>query len=320
MKTHIRLDASALKESSCSRRLVWTTVDGYREEKNSNDIEFGSAFHEFIKVMKETNGNYAEATMAAVNRYNVPMYIKDRRKDYMTAQYLQVLCFKYWEQYVAKDQFETVVIDGKPLVELKFSYPYYVDDEVEVSLCGTIDDVCKHRHGTYAIRDYKTTSVYKKDEYLSGYALSPQLMFYRMVVSLYAKTYPDSIFAQINKHGFSCFIEGVFLQGATKEPEFKRSELFIYTPEQMNEFQKLVDRKVRQLVELVKAGVVPDREGMINGACQTVYGPCKFAIACKQQTSVGVGHMLNRFFIKREYNPLAFGKEHENKNKETQVA
>lgn len=312
MKKHIRLDASALKESACGRKLYWTTVDGYREEKNTNDVEFGSAFHEFIKVMKET-GDIVLAYDAARKRYDVPMVIKDR-KDYMTVEYLLALCGKYWSQYVAKDQFETLIHNGKPLVELKFSYPYYVDDEIELSLCGTIDDVCKHRHGTYAIRDYKTTSVYKKDEYLSGYALSPQLMFYRLVVSLYAQAYPDSIFAGIDKHGFSCFIEGVFLQGATKEPEFKRSEMFIFPNEQMAEFRRRLDFSIQRIIADVKAGKVPEREGMINGACTTVYGPCKFAVACKQQTERGQQQMLDRFFIKREYNPLTFGKEHEQTN------
>ena len=150
-KILLRVDASAVKESSCSRRFFWNVVSGYREKLNTNDVEFGSAFHEFIKVMKLNGGNYAEAIMAAVERFNVPMEIK-KDKQYLTAQYLQRLCIRYWDEYVKQDSFETLTgSDGKALVEEKFSFPYYADDQVEVALCGTIDDLCKHKHGTVAL-------------------------------------------------------------------------------------------------------------------------------------------------------------------------
>lgn len=310
-KLILRIDASALKESSCLRRFYWNVVSGYRSRLNTNDIEFGSAFHEFVKVMKENPGRYDMATKAAVDRYSVPMTIKSR-KEYMNVTYLTQVCMTFWQQWVEKDLFETVKDDsGKPIVEAKFSYPYYADNEVEVLLCGTIDDICKHKHGTYAIRDYKTTSSGKKDEYLAGYALSPQLMFYRMVIGYYAKTYPESLFGKLAQQNVSAFIDAIFLQGAAKPAEFKRSEVFTFKQAQLDEFELLVQSRILELVKWVKANVLPAREGMLNGACQTVYGPCKYFGACIQSDETATNHMLGRYFIQQEYNPLKFGQEHE---------
>lgn len=309
-KLILRIDASALKESSCLRRFYWNVVDGYRTSINTNDIEFGSAFHEFVKVLKENPDRYDLATQAAKERYSVPMETKGG-KGYMTMTYLVETCMRFWQQWVEKDNYKTIVgPDGKPLVELKFSYPYYADDQVEVLLCGTIDDICE-RNGSYAIRDYKTTSVGKRDQYLAGYELSAQLLFYRLILSYYAKTYPESLFAKLHRENAACFIDAIFLQGASKPPEFARSPIFNFPQAQLDEFEQLVNKRILDLVTYVKAQQLPMREGMINGACQTVYGACKFFGACVQKDEIGRQHILNRYFIQREYNPLKFGAEHE---------
>ena len=310
----VKVDASALKESSCMRRFYWNVYSGYTSKLQTNDVEFGSSFHEFVKVMRHNPGRFDLATQAALKRFSVPMEVKPE-KSYLTPEYLLRVCLDFWQNYIEKDQFETVVDNGTPLVELGFCYPYYTSDDIEVQLCGTIDDICKHKHGTYALRDYKTTSVYKADAYLDGYRLSPQLMFYRMVLGYYAKTYPESIFAKIAKLDVACFIDAVFLKGKTQPAEFKRSEVFMFSADQMGEFELLVNKKVLALVDALRAsiasGEIPIREGMINGACQTVYGHCKYFNVCKQLNMIHGQHMLNRYFIQRTYNPLAFGKEHE---------
>lgn len=286
------------------RRLYWIVIDGYKEKLNNNDVEFGSAFHEFVKVMKLNPGRYDLAIKAAIDRFSVPMNVKSN-KTYLTMNYLQNLCITFWEQYVAKDLFETLKADdGTPLVEMKFSFPFYQDDDVEVLLEGTIDDLCKHKHGTHALRDYKTSSVTDEDAYLSGYALSPQLMFYYLVTSYYSRAYPDSVFARIHEKGLSCFIDGIFLHGKSSPPSFKRSEVFSFPSQQMAEFERLVHRQVKALVAAVKENKLPDREGMLNGACQTVYGKCKFFNACRQVDDISTQHVLNRNYIQTPHEPL----------------
>jgi len=307
------------------RRLFWNVVGGYRSKLQTNDVEFGSAFHEFVKIMKQT-GDSVRAYDAAQKRFDVPMEVKPEKK-YLTTNYLLQTCALFWQHVVSKDQFATVIhpVTKAPMVERKFSVPYFANDRVEILLTGTMDDICKHKHGTYAIRDYKTTSVYKTDLYLSGYRLNPQLLFYHMVIGHYANLYPASIFADITARGFSCFIEGIFLRGATQPVEFKRSELFQFDKGQLDEFKKLVDKKVQELVTIAEnwldnPAAIPPRDGMINGACQTVYGHCKYFLPCSQPDDISCGHMLNRFFIQQEYNPLKFGHEHKKLNENKTLA
>jgi hypothetical protein len=316
-KIILNVDASALKESGCVRRFYWSVVKGYRAPLQTNDVEFGSAFHEFVKVMRFNPGRYDLAVAAATKRYSVPMDIKPE-KSYMTVNYLLNVCLLWYENYDKQDSFVTVVepVSKRPMVEAKFSVPYLITPELEVNLCGTIDDVCKHKHGTYALRDYKTTSVWKKEQYLSGYALSPQLMFYRMILKKYADLYPDSIFAEINKVGLCCFIDGVFLAGAKAPPTFARSEMFNFPAAQMEEFECLVSKKIDELVYYVLNNKVPQRTGMLNGSCQTVYGDCKFFAPCRQIDDISTQHLLNRYFIQKPYNPLKFGDEHKQKIEE----
>jgi hypothetical protein len=134
-----------------------------------------------------------------------------------------------------------------------------------------------------------------------------------MVLDYYSRSYPTSLFAEINKKDVACMIDAVFLRGKTQPVEFKRSDVFIFNKTQMDEFEHLVYKKIMELVAIVKQEKLPVRDGMLNGACQTVYGHCKFFGACKQSDDVSAQHMLNRYFIQRKYDPLTFGAEHETK-------
>lgn len=304
-KRIIKLDASALKESSCMRRLYWNVVEGWREATPNNDTEFGSAVHEYIKVMRLNPGRFDLATQAANERYSVPMRIK-AKKQYMTKEYLILVCQSLWLTYLSNDLFETVIVDGKPLVELKFSWPFYSDDDLEIILCGTIDDVCKHKYGTYAIRDYKTTSVGESDTYLHGYYLSAQLLFYRLIIRYHALRYPDSIWGTLERQNTHCFIDGIFLRGASKPAEFIRSDIFSFDQAQLDEFEKLVKLATTELVYYLKQGTVPDRQGMLNDSCTTKFGPCKYFNACKQPSLNAAQRILANTYIQKPYDPLNF--------------
>jgi len=306
-KLTIRFNASAAKESACLRRTWLTVIDGYAELVPNNDVVFGSALHEYVSQMRTTGGNYGIATQKALLVFNKPKKTKPK-KDYLNdSKYFMLTCQSFWDDYLAQDDFVTLVnpADGKPLVELKFSIPYYADSDCEVYLEGTVDDLCKHTHGCYAVRDYKTTSVWDSKAYLESYALSPQLMFYRMAVEWYAQMYPQSIFSDMMKKGIiGSFIDGVFLLGKDKEPEFKRSEIFQFSDDKMQEFRTMLREQVMRLVNFAKLNTRPAREGMLNGACQTVYGACKFFHACNALDEVHAGHILNNNFIKKPYDPL----------------
>jgi hypothetical protein len=309
-KTLVILDASALKESACGLRLFNNVILGYRAKINYNDMEFGTAFHLFRKIIREkgTSG-LAEAMRAASTYYTTkPMLIKHNKK-YLDNIYLSKTCLTYATTY-AKDNFNPVNDDeGNPLLELTFSFPYYIDDEVEILMAGTMDEIGKFVNGTYAICDAKTTSCWDVENYFRSYYLSPQLLFYRWVLNKYAQFYPDGVFAKINHYDVACFIDGIFYNGSKTDPVFQRSEVFMFSQQQMNDFERLIEAKVSQLIQDIKLWRIdptyrPLREGMINGACETVYGHCKYHFACAAKDDAWRDAVLNNNFVTRAYNPL----------------
>jgi hypothetical protein len=309
MKQIIHLNASALKYASCIRKLEWTIISGYKTGDVLNDIEFGTAFHEFIKVMRLNPQRFDLATAAALKKWkdaqDAGMRVK-YNKTYMNENYLIKTCLDYWNQVAEKDLFQTVIgSDGLPICEMQFAIPYYSDDKYEVLLCGTIDDICKHQTGTYAIRDYKTTASFDHKEYLEAYALSHQLMFYRFVVKLYAQWYPESIWAEMHHRGIACFIDGIFVRGRDKAVEFHRSAMFQYTEQQLAEFEQGLNAIIKRIVDRFSNPVnFPPREGMINSSCSGIYGKCHFFNVCSQPDEVASQHILNRYFKQETYNPL----------------
>lgn len=314
-RTTILLDASALRESACMLRVVRKIVNGYTNAVNSADIEFGSAFHLYRKIAAEGKGNEITQLVAlkeALEYYaKAPKYFKER-KQFLTAAYLTTVCREYEAVYpFASDDFRPVVTDdGKSLVEIRIALPYYISPcgKVEVLLCGTIDEICMHRTlGFYCIKDYKTTSLWDKDKYFASYEMSTQLMFYKLLVGKFAKLYPDSIIGKIYAGGnILAFIDGVFLKSGDKV-EFARSSPYPYKPKRMAEFETLVHSKVLELVDCV-LGVKPLlREGLINGACEKVYGPCDFMQVCACEDDDMRQDILNNNFIVRSYNPMTHG-------------
>lgn len=304
-KRIIRIDASLLKESDCSEKVNNTLVLGLRSALNNNDIEFGSAFHLFVSTMKREKNEGIALNKAREFFRNKQMYVKPK-KQYLTENYLIKVCLSYWQDVGERDDFETLVVDDVgPLVELKFSIPYYSDDDVEVLLVGTIDDICKARGGGYAIRDYKTTSSWDVSEYFKPYKLSTQLMFYRVALKKYAEMYPSSIWFDVNRFNPACFIQGVFLKGKDAF-EFHRSEMYHFKEERLFEFELLLNNKVNEILKMIKGHTVPQKDGLINGACGNWNG-CKYSVLCGASDEVARGHAMKNNFVVWEYDPSKFG-------------
>jgi hypothetical protein len=307
MKTIVHLNASSLKSDfCCARRWYLTVVEGYRKDIRYNDTEYGSAFHRFISTWKQT-GDLQEGLQAGQKYFTSREWTIRQGKKYLTKEHLYQTCMGYWCKY-EKDEFQTLTHDGKPLVELKFAIPYYTDDHVEILLEGTIDDLCKNSRGCYAIRDYKTSAKDgddKIDDYLRGYELSTQLMYYTYAVQWYAQKYPNSIFAEFAKTRFACFIDGIFLCGAAKPATFARSDM-IWPDKKMEEFERLLQGACRKISGIVKAGVRPDREGMINGYCFGHF-KCPFFGVCSSADDMIADAVLAQRFIQVPYEPLKIG-------------
>src|SRR6266576_2163614 len=148
-KKIIKLDASALSQSSCLLRFKRIVLEGYTDKIPYNDTQYGSAFHKFMATMQETNGDFARAIIETNELFNRPCNI---RKKHLTELHLNKTCIDYWQHFQQKDTFQVMQSsDGKPLVETDFAIPYFENDKYVVMLQGTIDKHGKFQNGCYAI-------------------------------------------------------------------------------------------------------------------------------------------------------------------------
>lgn len=343
-KILIVLDSSAISNSACMLKLFRTVVQGYTSKVNPNDIEFGTAFHKFRKIFRDKGENGIAPGIYAAKDYfiNTPMHVKSNKK-YLTPNFLMKICMEYAVKY-EKDQFQVIRVKyNKPfykhskeemekiqikenrligmdelfeveesLLELKFVFPYYVDEDMEILIAGTIDELGKHHNGIVCICDAKTTAMWNVQEYFEGFNLNCQLRFYKWSILKYIEAFPDSFLAQVCEHEIGCFVDGIFYKGADQEVIYQRSEVMLYNDDKgMKEMDSLVERKVEQLIDTVKQWkhnrLLPMREGILIGACETRYGKCTYAPVCAAVDDTVRDVMLDYNFVKKPYNPLNHG-------------
>lgn len=311
-KTTILLNASAYKRSACMRKLFNTVIMGYRKPINNISIEWGSSFHLFKAKFRELGpSGFLEAAEAAKEYFlKTPHYSSYQTKYLENPEYLWSACLAYYTRYL-NDDFETVKDDkGKPLIELKTALPYYVDDDVEVIMMGTIDEIGKIKSGVYCVADVKTTSMADVEKFFTNFRMSPQLLFYGWQVMQYAKAFPDSIFNKIVQSGFGYFIDGVFQRGKDKPVELVRSDVKMYSQRDIDEMDYLIKKTTMELVDAVKeykaTGVIPLRFGMLNGACSADFG-CEYLPACATDDDITYELVMEQHFTQIPYNPANFG-------------
>lgn len=260
-----------------------------------------------------TEGNLALSLNAAKGVLAKPSLVETREEYFRDPVYLTSVCFEWWDWHTEKDSFELLKDgNGKPLVEKNFSFTIFEDDNLIIELCGTIDKVGKFKNGPYGIGDYKTTSKWDIQKYFLPSRLSVQLRTYYYAVMWHAKTYPDSIYAEMLKTPIVVFLDGVFLKSPSERAKgklttFERSDAMRITPQQMAEYQILLSRKVQQLVamfyEWKNDKLIPYREGLMVDACKW----CTYQNLCATDDEIIRASILKRDFVKKEYNPLMFG-------------
>jgi hypothetical protein len=300
------LDASALRHAGCIRRLKLHIIDGYRKKTMPNDMEFGTAFHKFRAIFREKGMNGLHEGLHEAQRYyrETPMWIKPQKR-YMTEEYLAKCCVDYATQYMNDTILPCVGPDGTKLLEMKFAIPVHTDDVCEIILCGTIDEIGSNRQGYPFIIDAKTTSMSDEKEYLDGYLLSHQFMFYRFVVGLYAQAHPNSVYAEILKYDIANLVDGIFLRGKDKV-EFHRSRAWLFKRETLEEFEGLLNATISKVIALVHTSDMPPREGIVTQACETRFSRCEFYYACASPDIESAKAIIDNNFVRIPYNPLTF--------------
>lgn len=310
-KLLIMLNASAFKDSSCIKRLFYNTIKGYRSKINDNVIEFGTAFHKFRAIVRSKGQDALHEALNSARDYytKTPMRVS-KKKAYLTKEFLWSICMNYNLKYL-NDPFKPHKIGDTSMIELPFTFPYYVDEHMEILMSGTIDEIGYFKSGVSAICDCKTSGVWEIEKYFKGYNLSPQLLFYRWAAIKYQEAFPDKWPKEIDTDCLCCFIDGIFYMGAELDKvSYERSGAKLYTNRDIKTLEVLIETKVAELIASVRSyqetGEIPIREGMLNGACQTVYGECKFFNACSAPDEETESIILEQQFIKTQYNPLQF--------------
>lgn len=321
-KYKIKINASAWKESSCYLRIYRIIVEGYKEKLRYNDTQYGSAFHLFISELHKTKGNFAQSMTSAISLNEQPA-IQRTNRNHLTSAHLVKVCTEYTKHFQKQDTFEILTVDGEPLVEQQFSILYYEDDLFEVYLEGTIDAIGKFTQGVYAIRDYKTRSLwatrgkdgstrYVEEEirrYFKQYELSLQLRFYLFCIKLFGQKHPNTPLGKLfTEHRFGVFIEGIFTS-SQEFTKFAKSEVFLLEQSDLDEFQGVFDIKLRQFLSLVRMSIEYDkpytiRDGIVSGSCYENKYPCKFAAVCAAQKEIARTLLLQNEFKQQLFDPL----------------
>jgi hypothetical protein len=318
-KTIIKLDASALSQSACLLRFKRIVLDGYTEKLSFNDTQYGSAFHKFIAVMYESEGDFGKATFAAQELFARPCIVRNGKK-HLNELHLTKTCIDYWQHFQSTDNFEVLKSENKPLVEIDFAVKYYEDDKYIILLTGTIDKLGRFKNGCFAIGDYKTHSLWAVTDkinksfediyiktYFKQYEISNQLRFYSFVTKLLGQENPNSVFGLFNDHPFGVFIDGIFLSG-TQSSRFARSDVFFFSENEMVSYRESLDQKISDLIFLANYQDYKLTDGIIQGTCNEGKFPCKFLNVCSNQDETIRKIVLKNEFTQKPYDPLTFSK------------
>jgi hypothetical protein len=336
-KLEIDIDATSLSNSACMRKFYLTVigsiedgkiVGGYRTLMDATAV-YGIAVHKFIDMMYKS-GDFIVARDAANKAFNMKKApAADKYKHLEDFKHCLAVCYNTWEEYVKKEAtFDLLTIPTKcwacggdnmtcticlgegaidgPSTELTFRIKFYEDEHVIIYLCGTIDSIGKFKNGIFAIRDWKTTSNWKWEEYLANYKMSRQLRVYTLAMKLMARQFPDSTLGKIGATQFGAFIDGVFLKSKVNEIEFHRSEVFRFDDDDLNMFEVMLSRFCYNLSNEIQCNKIGTKEGILNGSCTAFFNHCQFWPVCSNNETVGKV-LLERNFTRKIYNPLKFG-------------
>lgn len=305
-KVTIKLDASACKKSACGRHLYFDVIEGLKQPGYIGiSLHYGSSCHKFAEVYPQNKD--VAASMAMAHTLFRSKVTDNGSKEWLNINHLTGSCMalKDWIDGDSSNEYYVNPVDNKLMCEVRFGLPYMSFPHCDILLCGTIDKVSKFKRGATVIGDYKTTATYKKDDYFTQYRLDPQMMLYRHALEWYAKHTKDNILAEIGSQKIGCYIDAIFLS-KTKDTEIQRSPVMFYSDSEMEDFIAELVATCYKLAKWTEDKVWPNREGMFNGACTHLYGPCKYFSICSAPDKIAADAMIKNYFIQKPYDPLSY--------------
>lgn len=341
MKTIINFDSTALGNATCERALYLTTIGSINPETNQSEggyktlmpasAIYGVGLHKYIDTMYKTKGNIPLAKDAALKSFNKPkLPALNKQKWLDDSKHFLSVCYNVWEEYCLKEtNFQlleipikcwncdgasicsicngTGIIQG-PSTELTFRILFYEDEFVQVYLNGTIDRLGKFSQGIFAIRDWKSTSSWDKDKYLESYKLSRQLRVYCLAIKLMAEKEPNSTLGKIGNTNIGGVIDGIFLSAKPNEVTVQSSQVFQFSKLDILQFKNNLSILCMNLSCVIQEETRGDKQGILNGACTTIFGRCKFFNVCANDGPVG-DMILKQQFTRKMYDPLKFNED-----------
>lgn len=343
MKLEINLDSSSLSAASCIRDYKYTTIgdilspaEGAYVSVPDSVMVYGVAVHKFIDTMYKT-GEIGLARKASLAAFNMHKISDDKKLWLDDPKHLFVTCSDVWMDFIQEDNvFDVLSVQQKcwscterhgkirplneqfvcskcngigliegPATEITFRIHLYEDDTIIVYLCGTIDRIGKFRNGPFAIRDWKSTTFWMEDEFLSEFELSRQLRVYTLACKLMSELEPQSILGKIGATNMGAMIDAIFVKKEPNENKYISSSIMQFGVKDMNEFREQLHRFCSKLSIHIQHNDFP-REGILNGTCVKRFGKCRFFNVCKASNEIIATNLLKRDFKRKIYDPLNF--------------
>src|SRR5437773_235944 len=281
------LDASAFKRSNCDLRTRFTVVDGYKSPYKDFKMEYGTAFHKFLASFLLSHDVKSALTLAESYYESIDVPVNDFR----TLNHLRLACLMYAKEF-SHDSFIA------EQTECKLQWKYYEDSTVKIILCGTLDAIGK-LDGLPIFMDHKTTAAWSKDNFLKGFGLSPQLMFYLTLLehgtTLDGKKLSGASYAMIN---------GIFLTPVEKGiVSFKRSLPLEFTVEKLQNFRRSLDTWVKRF----RTNLESDTWSPNYLCCEEGLGfLCPYFSACDTPSKEDRNSILKLTFNQESYDQRIF--------------
>ena len=308
------LDFSSLSHSACEYHLYNDVVVGYKVKEPSVDMEYGSAVHHFAEHFERTKNARESLDVAIEYLRPLKQTIEFSNKPYLNEDHLRVVCAKV-ASYISTSVYESVQLDKEFLIELPFSIPFTTATGVEIMISGTMDKLAQHvTNQKFFVRDWKTTSMWDKDEYLESCSLSAQLKVYCWAIRKLAQLFPESIYAVVanaSKGYYFAAIDAIFLKPEAAQTVIKSTKNFAYSDAQLDELEALILVQAERVIDMIADTSYRRKSGLLNGACLTKYGKCKYYDACNAPDKACESTILKNNFKIQPYVPTAFRALHQ---------
>lgn len=270
---------------SCARKYYYQVVLGLRSKARSVDLEFGKhyataleRYHKYrAQDIDHENALYEVIALTLTETWEGD---RPREPNHPTKNRFTLIRSIIWylEEY-REDPCKTIILaDGKPAVELRFSFK--LTDEIW--LAGHLDRIVEYA-GEYYVQDQKTTGSSLGSYYFNRYNPNNQMSLYSIASEVMWATPVKGVMidaAQIAV-GFTRFMRGFTFRTKGQSEEWLRDTQYA--------IEKIWDA---------------ERHGwpMNDSACM-MYGGCEFRDVCSKDSSVR-REFLATGFEERRFSPL----------------